>query len=220
MARKHKRKRRADAIVFLVLAGFAGWIIASYAVPLFTAGPSYDVVERADGYEIRWYEELTVIQIELGGEFEQARSDANSAFSDYRAGANLKYPVVITTIRGETSEESTRLPRTEPMLIEQEPGTFTFSYILPGAYDADTAPRPTDPRLRIRTIPARHIAAISRSGGVAPGGMANMQETLRRRLERDVRPTLYLASFMSAAYDAGWLFPLFRRYEIQVPVRQ
>ena len=219
MARKNRRKRRADAVVFLVLAGFAGWIIASYVVPLFTAGPSYEVIEQADGYEIRRYDEFTVIQIELEGVFDQARSEANGVFAKYRAGANLKYPVVITTIRGETTEESTRLPRTAPMLIEQEPGTFTFSYILPGEYDADTAPRPTDPRLRIRTIPARYVAAISSSGGVAPGRMANMQETLRRRLERDVRPTLYLASFMSAAYDAGWLFPLFRRYEIQVPVR-
>ena len=59
---------------------------------------------------------------------------------------------------------SEKIAMTAPVAQWPEGAGWVVSFMMPSAYTPDTIPKPTDPRVAIREIPAHRMAAIRYSG--------------------------------------------------------
>jgi hypothetical protein len=200
----------------LIVAGLIAWIGYSWYVQRTTPVLSYQVIKQLEGYEIRSYGAMTVAQIGLEGASSGIRDEAFGVLRDYLNGANLKQPIEITTIRGETKETSTRIAMTSPVLVEEGDERIVVSFVLPEQYTSQDAPRPTDPRVRILDIPEHKVAVRLASANAGDDDLVREREQLAQDLERDGRTPV--SSFRVAWFGSPWVFPLMRSIEIHVAV--
>lgn len=208
-----KRLSRKRLIIAAVAAALVVWVIASVAsgarhIP-------YEVVSRSDGYELRRYGEFTAAQVVVAGTMPGALDEGVQILEHYFGGENLRQPIVITTVRGRTEEASVQINPDDPVMYEEADGRVTVSFILPGPFTPDDAPRPLDPRVRLISIPERSEAVRVLSGRASAGDVARGREELRSLLLDDGR--LILSQFRVARYGPRWSF--LRRNEIHVSVR-
>lgn len=127
----------------------------------------YDVVNETNGIEIRRYPEHLVAEARVAGPFEDAGNNAFRYLFGYISGQNtsaqsiaMTSPVLQEASRG----ASQKIAMTAPVIQEAEGDDFVVAFVLPASLTAETAPAPTNPRVVVRTVPARLAAAIRFSG--------------------------------------------------------
>jgi hypothetical protein len=139
----------------------------------------------------------------------------NAAFGllfDYISGANDGGTKIAMSAPVAVSQKGERIAMTAPVAVAD--GQMRF-FLPPGA-TAETAPRPTDPRVRLEAVPERTIAVRRFSGLRTEGALARERAALMARLET--------SEWMTAGpvegwfYDPPWTLPPFRRNEVAVPV--
>ncbi|MEQ8653587.1 MAG: heme-binding protein [Kiloniellales bacterium] len=184
-----------------------------------TETSSYQVVERlGEDIEIRHYPARLAAEAAPGGE-----AGDNASFRllfDYISGANSAAgEIAMTTpveVPGEASGEE--IAMTTPVERAANGEAFAMRFFLPKSYDLETAPRPTDPRVRLVEIPQQTLAAIRFSGSRGEGNVEARTNELMERLagtgwQPDAGPTAYF-------YDPPWTLPFMRRNEVVVPVKE
>lgn len=126
----------------------------------------YEVVEQYPGFELRRYPSHVVAEVAAGGSFESAGNRAFRALFEYISGRNASTRSVAMTapvvqeVRG-----SEKVAMTAPVVqTETEEGEYLVAFVLPATMTAETAPVPSDPRVRIRAVPGRLAAATRYSG--------------------------------------------------------
>jgi hypothetical protein len=126
----------------------------------------YEVVRRYPDFELRSYPPHTVAEVTVEGSFDAAGTRAFRTLFRYISGHNdssrsvaMTAPVVQAAARPEQVE------MTAPVVQSEAPdGGYVVAFVLPAALTAETAPVPTDPRVRIRTVPEQLAAAVQFSG--------------------------------------------------------
>lgn len=129
----------------------------------------YEVVQRHPAFELRRYPAHVVAEVEVHGAFEVAGNRAFRSLFGYITGRNqtassvaMTAPVVQSTPRAATSE---KVAMTAPVLqADDGAGGYVVAFVLPASLTAETAPVPTDPQVRIRTVPGHLAAAVRYSG--------------------------------------------------------
>jgi hypothetical protein len=183
--------------------------------------PRFDVVARIEpAIEVRRYDARLAAEVDETETDEAARGRAFSALFEYIAGANIgrdagekiamTTPVEVATPRAE------KIAMTVPVETSRTgPGT-RMRFFLPAKYTFESAPRPTDPRVRLVEIPAGSVAVLRFGGRPSDSDIEQRREALLRAIE---------ASRWTAAgdattlfYDAPFTLPFVRRNEISVPV--
>jgi len=141
-------------IICVALCVWIGYSIHSVHVPVL----SYEVVDVADGYEVRAYEAYVAIETRVSAPYDEAIQEGFERVHAYVNGDN---------------EDGETFSMTRPVLIERE---YAQSYA--GGYDTardvqetyriafvlsdrsiDTVPAPNDVRIRLRLIPPRNVIA-------------------------------------------------------------
>ncbi|MDF2235356.1 heme-binding protein [Albimonas sp. CAU 1670] len=175
--------------------------------------PSYETVARlADDVEVRRYApRLAAETVAEGG---------NAAFRRlfaYISGENAGGAEIAMTAPVETRTEGADIAMTAPVeTAAAEDGGVRMRFFLPAAYDAATAPQPTDPRVRLVETPGRTEAVLRYSG--LP--LESRAETRKTRLLEIVSGSDWTAQGEAATYyyDPPWTLPWSRRNEVAVPV--
>ena len=130
----------------------------------------YDVVEAFPGFELRRYPEHVVAEVSVSGSFEGAGSQAFRSLFGYITGQNassrtieMTAPVVQEPVatRGDPEKIAMTAPVTQ---TESGEGVHVIAFVLPAGMTAETAPSPTNPRVRVRAVPERLAAAVRFSG--------------------------------------------------------
>ncbi len=182
-----------------------------------TETSAYQVVERLDEtVEIRRYPARLAAEALPEGE-----AGDNAAFRllfDYISGANSAAGEIAMTTPVEVSGETTgeKIAMTTPVERGAEDEGFAMRFFLPAGYDLKTAPRPTDPRVRLIEIPEQTLAVLRFSGSrdeakVEPRRRQLMETLAGSPWQPDADPTAYF-------YDPPWTLPFMRRNEVIVPV--
>ncbi len=194
--------------------------------------PSYRVVESLPGgVEIRHYAPRVAAEITLPlGGAEPASDTAFRALFGYIAGANRKAAgaegdggekIAMTTpveVRGGERVAMTTPVQAESRRADSGAGGMRMQFFLPARYGVDTAPRPTDPRVRIVAVPAQSIAALRFSGRVGAAMPAERVTALLEALKAlSLRPA---GEPVLLTYDAPFTIPFLRRNEIAVVVER
>ena len=126
----------------------------------------YDVIEHADGFELRRYPAHLVAEVTVAGSFESAGSAAFRAWAGYIGGRNTAQDAIAMTapVLQEPATSQT-IEMTAPVVqTETEQGNYVVAFVLPASLTLDSAPAPTDPDVRIREVSERIAAATRYSG--------------------------------------------------------
>ncbi|GAB3954753.1 heme-binding protein [Micromonospora vulcania] len=127
----------------------------------------YRVVARHPGFELRRYPAHLVAEVHVQASFTRAPIEAFRPLAAYIGGSNrARHPVGATTTATREATGAEKIAMTAPVLqIEGErPGAYLIQFVMPTSCTATTLPEPTDPRVRIREIPAQLAAAMRFSG--------------------------------------------------------
>ncbi|MEM9063338.1 MAG: heme-binding protein [Pseudomonadota bacterium] len=176
--------------------------------------PDYDVV-RSDGpFEIRDYPELVVVATAMSN----GSSDAFGKLFDYISGANrAQDKIAMTAPVLQSPEESTEIAMTAPVLRGADSdGKVEMVFVLPEDFTPETAPEPTDPAVRLTTIPSRRVAVLRFSGLFRDPAIAENTKSLQNRMQAEgLEP---IGPPEAAGYNPPWTLPPLRRNEILIPI--
>ncbi len=201
------------AVVFLLSA------CSMFGVRSGTEQASYTVVAELDGNaEVRRYPRQLVAETTVAAPDERSgRSKAFRALFDYISGANRSQAKVAMTTPVETAAGPEKIAMTVPVETKaQATGSYTMRFFLPAGYTLETAPRPTDPDVRLFEVPERMVAALRFGGSRDAANVARHRSDLDMAL--DGSGWRAAGEPFSLFYDPPWTIPFLRRNEVAVPV--
>lgn len=179
----------------------------------------YEVVGRYPGFELRSYPAHAVAEVTVRGSFDSAGTRAFRALFGYISGANASArSVAMTAPVVQEAVPSERIEMTAPVLrSEVAEGEYVVAFVLPATLTAQTAPVPTDPRVRVRSVPEQLAAAVRFSG--------RWTETAYRRHLADLEAAVARAGLQAdgpprfARFDPPFTPWFLRRNEVVQGVR-
>lgn len=128
--------------------------------------PVHDVVQQlGGGVEVRRYQPYVVAQVRISGTAEQAGDEAFPILFGYISGKNQGERQFDMTAPVTQTAAPVKLEMTAPVTQAAAPdGGHVVQFVLPAGVSLATAPRPNDPRVELREVPARRVAVIRYSG--------------------------------------------------------
>ena len=166
----------AGVIGAVVLAGMVAWWYWGTTLEQ----PDYEIVSLGDGYEVRRYEAYLVAQTQVSGEFDQAGTQAFPILAGYIFGNNVeRQEMAMTTpvVSYDAGPSSgIKMAMTAPVFsapagsddeapVEALKETvWTYQFVMERKYSEGSLPAPVDPRVEIKHVPPRLVAARRFSG--------------------------------------------------------
>ncbi len=170
--------------------------------------PRYQVVrDVAPGIEIRAYAPRVAVETTMQ---DGNDGEAFGRLFRYITGANTGKHSISMTVPVE--EASQAIPMTKP--VEQAGSVMRF--FLPPSV-ANAPPHPTDPAVRIVTLPSTEFAVIRYSGSISDKAKAKELAQLRAALAKAGVQTEGEPSYLS--YDPPFALPFVRRNEVALAVK-
>jgi len=181
--------------------------------------PSHEVVATIDDVQIQCHGERASAEV-CASDFANTKNFGNEAFR-----VLAKYIGVF----GQPQNNDQRpIAMTAPVISEgvadpgrgaaagSAPAAETMAFLLPAAVTAATAPKPSDPRVRLRTVPPCHVA-VSRFTWTCTMEVATTKaEELLATLE--TRGVAVTGPWRLARYNPPFTIPFLRTNEIHIPV--
>lgn len=126
----------------------------------------YVVIGHHEGFELRRYPAHVVAEVTVGGSMGSAGNRAFRTLFGYISGKNASQESIeMTSPVVQEAASSEKIAMTAPVIqSETGDGEQAVAFVLPESMTEDSAPRPTDPSVRIRAVPERTSAAIRYSG--------------------------------------------------------
>jgi effector-binding domain-containing protein len=125
---------------------------------------SYNVLKKDNKFEIRDYAPHILAETVVEGNFEEAGNKAFNRLFRYISGDNRSRDKV--TMTAPVSQEPMReeIKMTAPVGQQRVQESWAISFMMPASYTLETLPEPDDPKVTLRQVPARRIAAVCYSG--------------------------------------------------------
>lgn len=192
------------------------------AMPAPVEEPAFETVKRDGDLEIRRYAPTIVAETLVEGSLWSASNEGFRVIAGYIFGNNL-------SARGEGSEKvamtapvttepvARRIAMTAPVTTEEEGARLRVQFTMPAQYTLATLPRPLDPRVTLREVPARTVAVLRFSGLAFEGTVQEKTAALLAWVKAEgLAPA---GTPQLARYDPPWTLPFLRRNEVMVPIR-
>jgi hypothetical protein len=194
------------------------WIVAQNRT---TPRVPYETLETVDDVELRRYPSAVAVETTASSE-----RRAFGRLFRYISGANegeesvaMTAPVATTVDEAATAEGGTAISMTAPVETAADADGIRMAFFLPPEYDYDTAPRPTDPDVRLVEIPERTLAVLTFSWWATEGRVAQKAEELVSTVEAS--PGLRVVGDPHLLrYDSPGTPPFLRTNEVAVEVRR
>lgn len=178
----------------------------------------HEVVAQHDGFELRRYPAHLAAEVEVDGAFADAGNRAFGVLVAFISGRNTTRGKVAMTAPVVQEQASSRIAMTAPVVQESSgaPGRHVVAFVMPHEYTLATLPAPTDPRVRIREVPAQMAAVQAYRGRWSEAIYRDHLTALRAAVARDGLTVVGEPRF--ARFDPPWTpWPL-RRNEVVLPV--
>ena len=200
-------------VLTLIAFTFPGAVMA-------TEEPKYTVLEKEPPFEIRAYAPMIVAEVQVEGDLDGASSQGFRLIAAYIFGQNqvsekiaMTTPVTVV----DQSVKNAKIAMTAPVGIESNAGKWVVSFVMPAEYTMETIPKPLNPQVQLRQIPAVKKAVISFSG------FYNDQKVSEKTLELEEwmkSKNLQGAGTPNfARYNPPWTLPFMRRNEVMINLR-
>jgi hypothetical protein len=110
--------------------------------------------------------------------------------------------------------KSEKISVTAPVSMKQTGGQWRVHFVMPGQYTLETLPKPHNPMVTLREVPASNYAVIRFSGFAGEDKVAKKTAELIAWLDsKGITPT---GKPELARYNPPWTLPFLRRNEVMV----
>lgn len=153
-----------------VLAFLISLLIASTAMA--TEEPKFSIIEKSEPFELRNYAPQLIAEVKVEGDLDTASSQGFRLIAAFIFGQNqVSEKISMTVPVGIETTQSAKIAMTVPVGIEASKDAtkglsnqWIFSFVMPAEYTLATLPKPVNPLVSIRELPAQKRAAITFSG--------------------------------------------------------
>jgi hypothetical protein len=199
-----------------LLTGLLLFICAGSAMA--TEEPSYTVLEQSGDFELRAYNPMIVAETQVSGPMDDASGAGFRLIADYIFGNNTSRTggnkVISMTAPVTMEPESEKISMTAPVSMEQTGEQWRVHFVMPSQYTLDTLPRPNNPAVSLREVPASNYAVIRFSGLV--GEKKRAAKTAELMTWLDSKGITPIGQPELARYNPPWTLPFLRRNEVMV----
>ena len=107
---------------------------------------------------------------------------------------------------------------TAPVFVDgPRDGDGTMSFVLPASFKYETAPRPTNPDVKLQKIENMNVAVITFSGRLSENNIQKKRAALSAWIDENGYEIT--GPYKTAGYNPPWTLPQARRNEVLIPVR-
>lgn len=179
--------------------------------------PAYEVLaEIGDGMEVRRYGARLAAGTQVeGGDPDAARNAAFRILAGYIFGGNRPKASIAMTSPVET-QGSAKVAMTAPVATAAGAGATRMRFFLPSELTLETAPEPTDARVRLEIVPSETVAVARYTWLWSVE--AEQRAELRLRSALDASGWKAAGAPTTLLYDPPWTIPFLRRNEVVLPV--
>ncbi len=182
----------------------------------------HEVVARHDAFELRRHAPRLLAEVDVTGDFDEVGDEAFRVLFAYISGENrAREDIAMTAPVTQEPSPGEEIAMTAP--VTQRPGTggaasYAVAFVMPAQYTLETLPEPADPRIRIREVPGKLVAA-RRYRGFWRESRYREQET---RLLEAIAAAGWepIGAPVYARYDPPFWPWFLRRNEVWVEVRR
>lgn len=189
-----------------------------------TEEPKFTVIEKSEPFELRTYAPQLVAEVKVEGDLDVASSQGFRLIAAFIFGQNqVSEKISMTAPVGIETAQSTKIAMTVPVGIEASQGSakgvnqWVFSFVMPSEYTMATLPKPLNPLVTIRELPAQRRAAITFSGFYNEAKVLEKTKALEEWIKSKQLQAIGSPQF--ARYNPPWSIPFMRRNEILITVR-
>ena len=202
------------------------WVIAVVAVLLLGAAlwgpiasnvehPKYAVVESSGNIEIRDYAPMIVAEARVSGERRDAISNGFRIIADYIFRNNTAAQKVPMTAPV-TQQRSEKIAMTAPVTQQADGNTWRVRFIMPSSFTIDTLPKPNNPAVELKEMPAKRFAVILFSGMAGEESLKLHAKELNDFISAKKLTPLSAPTY--AFYNPPWTLPFLRRNEVMLEI--
>ena len=180
--------------------------------------PKYTLIEKSGTFELRAYSPKIVAETFVSGSMDKASSAGFKLIADYIFGNNTSRnggnQEISMTAPVTMEPKSEKISMTAPVSMEQTAGQWRVHFVMPSEYTLDTLPKPNNPAVVLREVPASQYAVIVFSGFADEDKTASKTADLMAWL--DSKGISAIGKPELARYNPPWTLPFFRRNEVMV----
>lgn len=202
----------------IILIALAAWTTWSWWSVYSLEEPSYEVVEKRSGYEIRRYDPYIVAEATVSGPYRDGLNDGFRIIADYIFGNNTAQQKIAMTAPVVEQPISEKIAMTVPVIESPEEEGRIIAFVMPSAYTLETLPIPNNSQVRIREVPDRYVAALRFGWYPTEARVENKKNTLKEALAND--NIEMLGGISSAFYNPPFSMPLLLRNEVLVDIER
>ena len=125
---------------------------------------AYTVVIKDEKFEIRDYAPHILAETFVEGDFEEAGNKAFNVLFGYISGDNRSREKLAMTAPVSQEPKGEKIKMTVPVGQRRVQESWAVSFMMPASYTLETLPEPDDPKVTLRQVPARRMAAVRYSG--------------------------------------------------------
>jgi hypothetical protein len=180
--------------------------------------PTYSVVFESGDIEYRQYEPYLVSEtvIEQAENYKAAGNEGFRRLFRYISGGNDAQTKVSMTVPVAQTASSQKISMTVPVQQTESAEGWRVAFMLPTEYTLETAPQPTDDRVKIRAVPGKLTAVLRYSGRWTESNYAKKRAALLEALQQaSITP---IGEVQSAQYAPPITPGFLRRNEVLVEV--
>jgi hypothetical protein len=155
---------------FTPFAPFAPFLLAAAALLGFSSAaqaieePGFEVVKRYAEFELRRYPPYLVAEVWVPGPAEVAGNTAFEYLGGYIFGKNKGSRQIAMTAPVTQAPAPVKIEMTAPVAQTAADGGYVVQFAMPREFTMDTLPEPTNPKVKLREMPARQMAVLRYSG--------------------------------------------------------
>ncbi|WP_218668209.1 SOUL family heme-binding protein [Vreelandella utahensis] len=131
---------------------------------MFVEQPSYEIVRKDGDFELRDYGSAIVAETRVDASLEEAGGQAFDRLFGYISGENRVEASISMTSPVTQTAASEEIEMTAPVEQWQTDSGWAVAFVMPSSYTLETLPEPTNPKVTLKTVPARRVAVIEYSG--------------------------------------------------------
>ena len=199
-------------------------LIASTAMA--TEEPKYVLLEKSEPFELRAYAPLLIAEVKVDGDLDAASNQGFRLIAAYIFGKNQVSEKIAMTapvgIESTDQNKSAKIAMTAPVGIESSKSSesagnqWTVSFVMPAEYTLASLPKPLDPQVKIREVPAEKRVVITFSGFYNADKVQEKTQALRDWIKLKNLKSVGEPQF--ARYNPPWTLPFMRRNEVMIQV--
>ena len=170
--------------------------------------PKYQIIKSNKNYEIRKYKDRLAVEVEYSNEDSGFRYLFN-----YISGENTSLEKISMTV---PVTQSVKIDMTAPVTQTTKDDKMLMQFFLPSKFTLDTAPKPTNKKVRLVVLKGDYYAVIKYSGRVTNKNFQKHYKELKEYLIKD--NINFVEPAIKATFDGPFTLPILRRNEVMMKI--